>query len=295
MKKFLLSVLALGAILGTSAVRANEILSDAFISMPPSSKQEASSTTSDASAFYDGWDTADSILNGIDQAVGIGTGAIEPALVQVICDTLEGKSGTVLEKVLTWLGEHGVQYGAVKKIADSKILKFAPYVIDGVTATVEGVHAWQAGDKEAFQKAVTDFIINTTANLVGELAKWGAEALIASGTLGVGALPGYFIATGAGIAASEGTKLLLNKFARENIENFVGQMWDDKHGKDGDGDNDGGNGKRPSDGNVSPGDLEGLDGDRGDGNGGNKGPNGGGKKPTYQKPQGIKAHQWGTK
>lgn len=290
MKKFLLSVLALGAILGTSAVRANEILSDAFISMPPSSTQEASSTVSDSS-FYDGWDTADSVLTRIDQVGGIGTGALNPALVQYICDTIDGKSGTVLEKTLTWLGEHGVDFGVVKNI--DTVLKFAQYIIDGVTAAVEGVHAWQTGDKEAFQKAVTDFIINTTANLVGELVKWGTEALITSGTLGVGALPGYFIATGAGIAASEGTKLLLNKFARENIEDFVGQMWDDKHGNGGDGDNDGGNGKPPSDGNVSPGDLEGLGGD-GNGNGGN-GPNGGGKKPTYQKPQGIKAHQWGAK
>lgn len=233
--------------------------------------------------------------NTVDGGNDLGQAA-QKVVVGVLMD--KKHAGNLLDKVSGALSKVGIKGGRVfqaqilKKIggAVDKLVK----VFDFGIAFTKASDAWKAGDRAAFNKIVADYLIDMAAWAVGQAAEKGTFAFVTGSTCGLGALPGYAAGAAAGWAAEKGAKWLLHKYAQESLENLIGKVWDDKHGNGGDGDNDGGKGNSPSDGNVSAGDLEDLDGNQGNGNGGN-GPNGGGKKPTYQKPQGIKAHQWGTK
>ena len=190
-----------------------------------------------------------------------------------------------VEKLVDALGRAGLKGGWAQQIGKlkgiGKVLGIVGRVLDFGTTGVKVWDAYQTGNSESFKKSVTDYIINTTASVLGGLV---ATAVAGSGTLAGWGVSAPF-AFAAGVAAGKGTeeaiKWALNKYARQYIEQFLQRVWDATY--------DGGSNL------VSPSDLEGLDGNQGDGNGGVKDPNGGGKKPTYDKPQGIKAHRWGAK
>lgn len=201
-------------------------------------------------------------------------------------DVMEGvleAGGKEADDLVDILGDLGMK-GAPKEILGQlkglgSALKIVGYVINASTTAAKVYDAYRTGDAEKFKQSMADFIIDTTAGLIGDAVGTATTAAITAAGWGVSAP----VAVLAGVAAGKGTEELvkagLNKFARQYIEQLMQNIWDKTHEKDSN--------------QVSPGDLEGLGGD-GSG-GGNKGPNGGGKKSTYQKPQGIKAHQWGTK
>jgi len=227
----------------------------------------------------------------VDTANQLGQTA-EKVVVGVLMDRKH--AGTLLDKVSDALSKAGVNGGRVlqaqtlNKIAGAvdKLVN----VFDFGIAAIRATEAWKAGDREAFNKIVADYLIDVASGVIGQVVETAVFSFLTGSTCGVGALPGYVAGAAAGWAATEGSKWLLQQYAQEHLEKLGDALWDMMRDED---QTDTG---PTSGGTVSAADLEELDGTQGNGGGDNgKGSNNGGRKSGYQPIQGIKAHQWGSK
>lgn len=204
-------------------------------------------------------------------------GLVNNALEGVLMD--KNTVGSMTERVSDALTKAGMPAGRTLQTSILKGLGDALTALDGVFTTATAISkandAVQANDKAAYQKAVAEFIVSMTAKIVGVAV---STTVLSAGTIaswGVGTVPSFILSGLAGVASEKVTKVLMEKFVQEYIEELVGAYWDWLHGK------------KPG---VSADDLEQLDDGKGNGDKGH-----GGRDSGYQKPQGIKAHQWGSK
>lgn len=156
-------------------------------------------------------------------------------------------AGALVDRVSNALAKiPGMPSGRVVQAQILKGLGKVAGVIDGVIQTAMSVSkatdAVKRGDKAAFQKAVTDYIITMTAKIVGTAVGDAVFGGLTAATVGVGALPAAIAGVAAGAGAEALTKFLLNKFARQKLEKLMGDYYDwmNGTGKDGTGNDPGG-------------------------------------------------------
>lgn len=283
MKKMFSQILALVALSFAPIASADTTSSQSFVSAP----------TQASPVIVDAWgDAADGIAKGAGNATSAAK-HVTDLLQNLLMDWRTG--GKVTLKVADYLESHGFPSGRVVQASilkkAGKALEKLGWLIDGAIAVKEISTAIAKGDKAAFQKAVTDFIINATAKIVGQVVSKVTFGFLTGATVGWGALPAWALGTALGMGSEALVKKLLNNYARDSIENLLGRAWDRYHGtSNGNGSGNAGNGGGGGGGGtVTPGDLEGLgDGDTSPGT--DKLP---GKKSGYQGIKGLKAHQWG--
>ena len=280
MKKMLSRILALAALAFVPVVSAETTSPQSFVHAP----------TQASPVIVDAWgDVAEGIAKGASGATSIAKDATG-LLQNLLMDWRTG--GKVTLKVADYLESHGfpggrvVQASILKKAG--KALEKLGWLIDGAIAAKDISTAIAKGDKAAFQKAVADFIINATAKIVGQVVSKVTFGFLTGATVGWGALPAWALGTALGMGSEKLVKTLLNKYARDSLEDLIGRAWDGvQGGSDGNGSGNTGNGS--GDGTITPGELEGL-GNGETSPGTDKLPGG---KPGYQGIKGLKAHQWG--
>jgi len=224
MKGFTLRIVALIALAATSLAHGQ---TDAGVSGQTGPAGSVALTTADSSvsSTSDAWgQAADAVNTGADLL-----GKLTDVLKGILMD--KKNAGTLVEKVSAALAKiPGMPSGRILQIKIMKGLGSALSVIDGVVESVKSVFkagdAAFAGDREAYKKAVTKYIITMTGKIVGMAVGDAVFAGLTAATVGVGALP----ATGAGIVAGSlvdsATKFLLDTFAKDAIEDLVGRYYD---------------------------------------------------------------------
>lgn len=173
----------------------------------------------------DPWGTA-------GEAVCDGAGAISQSTDLIKSLLMDRKTaGSLVDRVSAALAKiPGMPSGRVIQAQILKGLGKVAGVIEGVVQTAMSAakvtDALKRGDKAAFQKAVTDYIITMTAKVAGTIVGDAVFGGLTAATVGVGVLP----ATVAGIAAGAGAEALsewlLNKFARAKLEKLMGDYYD---------------------------------------------------------------------
>jgi len=234
--------------------------------VPPTSASRSASTTE----MVDAWgDVNDTVINPAYDWGGKIAGYLE--------SLLKSKNNQkYVEQLVDGLGKLGLKGGWAKQIGQLKTLgkafSIAGKLFDFGTAYLKAKDAYLRGDSEAFKTTVTDYIIKTTASVVGGLIGKAVAAGLTAAGCGVSAPVAFVIGEVVGKGAEMLIKKLLDNYAKEYLNQLLQKLWDKKHGGGQD--------------QLTPGDLEDL---------GNDNNTGGDNKSGYQKPKGIKAHHWGSK
>ena len=218
MKKFIGLLFAFVAILSTSVV-ADDTGTKYLVSAPSQSQP----------AIVDTWGNVGGAVRDASGAISTGVGTASGLVKGLLLDWINGKDATLaISELLAKIP--GMPSGRVIQAAIVDKLGEAAAVVDAAIQTAftisDAVDAVQRGDKAAYQKVVADYIISMTANIAGTAAGDATFAIGTGATVGAGALPAAIAAAGVGYLVTKGVEWILNKYAREALEDLVGKYWD---------------------------------------------------------------------